>query len=133
MILPMELSNAVTSSGDISLIENDQLKYTLSSLSGFLNDYQHWAEVDYDNIQIYIAPFLMRNYTWRSLPLFAKLGQSKFEVDPIILARSSEFESHVAVRWVNVEGLKTVANILYEEQTKLIKLIEAEIARLEGQ
>ena len=122
--------NAVISSGDLSLFENDELKYSLSSLSGLIKRYEHWVEVDYNNI-IASGPIIIERYSLRNFPFVATLGQSKFEGNPHQLSRSLEFESYVVLRWNNAGTLKSFAVDIYEEQDKIIQLIDAEIQRLE--
>ena len=119
--------NAVISSGDLSLIKNDQLKYSISSLSGLLKDYYHWAEIDYNNLTNYTGPNIIKNYSFKNFPFAKALGQSKFENSPEQLMNSSEFESHITLRWVNAVGLKERAISIKEEQTKIIELINEEL------
>lgn len=119
--------NTVISSGDLSLIQNDVLKYSISSLTGLLADYEHWIKVDYNNLHDHTGPFIIKNYSFKNFPYAATLGQSKFDFDPLKLIRSSELESSITLRWLNAKNLNRIATNIQEQQAKLIEPIEEEL------
>ena len=123
---------SVISSGGLSLIESDELKYSLSSISGLINDYNHWVSIDLHNLRNINSPFIIKNYPLQNLPFLSnQLGKSKFDSNPHKLSRSMEFESMIGLRWINSWGLKSRSEGIHEVQASILGMIEEEISRLE--
>ena len=122
--------NAIISSGDLSLITNNELKYLLSSLTGQLDIYDYWAGITYDkHIQI-DYPFIIKRYPLKNLPFEGeelKEGRSKYGANQKAIIDSFEFESMVDLRHVNASNLYSLAVGLSELQGKLLLLIAEEL------
>lgn len=119
----------ITSSGDLSLISNYELKYMISSLIGRLDYYEYWAKVRYDKHINVDYPFLLSRYPIKDMVYGADIHTqgSNFEADQLSLLTSLEFESIVDLRYVNAMTLFRIGKDIQELQGSLLILIEEDL------
>lgn len=126
----------ILNSGKLNVIQNDSLRYMISSLPAdiaLLNDEDDTYRMD---LQGYIAPFFSKNYPIRNTVkdngLFDRdmdLGSTRFPADPEILLRNRELEGAITIQtiWTNT------AIGLYNRQLKnynaILRLIDQELKK----
>jgi len=131
------VSNDILNSGKLNVIQNDSLRYRISSLPAdikLLNDEDDTYRLD---LHGYFAPFFSTNYALRNIVkdrgLFGRdmdLGTTSFRTNPEILLRNQELEGVLTIQtiWTNT------AIGLYNRQLKnyktLLDLIDRELELL---
>lgn len=120
--------NTISSSGKLSLIQNKEITYRLTTIKGITADFRYWAGIDKTNVRNFNTPFIMDKYPVKSLlrDVFNE-PPSKFKRNAKALFEDVKMESLTELRRVNsiviIEKLKKVEL----KQNELINLIQKEL------
>lgn len=122
--------NAVTLSGKLYLIENENITYKLNAIAGLTEDYKYWSEIDNYNVMNLNIPFILDKYPVKSLLRdVVKESPSNFHRDVELLFGNVKLESLFELRRVNAMVIINNLNKIHTEQEELILLIDKELKK----
>lgn len=122
-------------SGKISLIENDSLRFLITSLPHDIILIQGEDDVYRSELHLYILPIVGELYPTRNFTthleyrgLNFNLGKSGFDIEPKSLLNNPEFESILTTQhtWITVHI--NFYNILAHKYRTILELIESELS-----
>ena len=120
--------NSITNSGKINLIQHDSLIYELNVWSNGIDNYTRMFQRQEDWLFAHVYPHFNENYPIRNM---ADSVRSQFKPEVDVIFSTIEFENAMY-------GMRQVSDITWqymkwlpESQSKIIRMIEEELQRLE--
>ena len=128
--------SSVISSGNISLIKNDELKYLLNSWPGKINLYKYSTALLHDVVMNGIKPAIMKYYPIQNLQMVNTLEDSLsretsdvslFEYSQNLIFSDMELANNVELKRIDSENAWTRAIEIRDLQQEILTLVSEEL------
>lgn len=124
--------NSTLNSGKISLIKNDSLVFSLSSLSSTERGYYETVGLINKITEESIIPLLLKNYSYKNIQTgeLTSKTRSNFKTNQKALLQSQEMESLIYLKSLNTAVGIGYASGLYNAQESIVNLINNHLESL---
>ena len=128
--------SSVISSGNISLIKNDELKYLLNSWPGKINLYKYSTALLQDGVMNDIKPAILKYYPIQNLQMVNTLEDSLsretsdvslFEYSQNLIFSDMELANNVELKRIDSENAWTRAIEIRDLQQEILTLVSEEL------
>ncbi|MDT0554100.1 DUF6090 family protein [Urechidicola vernalis] len=121
--------NSTLNSGKISLIKNDSLVFSLSSLSRPEKGYYETVGLINKLTEESIIPLLLKNYSYMNMQTgkLSSKTRSNFKTDQKAILQNQEMESLLYLKRLNTAVAIEQANWLYAAQESILNLINSQL------
>lgn len=128
--VPSSTLDSIIAGGQLSLIENDELRKRLLEWPALFDDVRENHEWHREETDAYLVPAISPYVAVRNVDMGFPEGfirPSSFELDPVGLQRDPVFEGRLMNRMTRQGATAIESRVLLEATVVLIKLIESEI------
>ena len=129
---------SIVSSGNLSNIASDSIKFLLTDWDAEMEDYKHMSAIIAKLVEDHIKPFLFETYPIRNMRIYEELENdypplqdSRLGIEFDKMYNNLPFENMVDLRRIDTQGQANKLQDLKALEQRILALIDVELQRLQ--